>query len=83
LIFILIRSRLPAVIVCSCHGVTDREIRRHACAGARTPRQVAEACGAGGGCGGCRPVVREILEETHGASPLSLVRPERPATEAA
>jgi bacterioferritin-associated ferredoxin len=83
LIFILIQSRLRSVIVCSCHGVTDREIRKHACAGARTPRQVAEACGAGGKCGGCRPVVREILEETHGAPALHLVRSEISATEAA
>jgi bacterioferritin-associated ferredoxin len=75
------------VIVCSCHGVTDREIRQHACSGARTPRQVAEACGAGGACGGCRPVVREILEETHGAHRLAVVRSgqhaEHAATEAA
>ena len=71
------------MIVCSCHGVTDREIRQHACSGARTPRQVAEACGAGGACGGCRPVVREILEEAHGARTLSLVRQESVATEAA
>ncbi len=62
------------MIVCSCHGITDREIRQHVRAGARTARQVAEACGAGGGCGGCRPVVSEILEEAHGARPLTLLR---------
>jgi bacterioferritin-associated ferredoxin len=83
LIFILSLSRLRAVIVCSCHGISDREIRKHACAGARTSRQVAEACGAGGSCGGCLPVVREILEETHGPRALSLVRLESSATEAA
>lgn len=71
------------MIVCSCHGVTDREIRQHAHAGARTPRQVAEACGAGGACGGCRPVVREILEEAQGPRPLALLRLELSSTEAA
>lgn len=71
------------MIVCSCHGVTDREIRQHARAGARTPRQVAEACGAGGSCGGCRPVVREILDETHDPRPLSLLRLDLGSTEAA
>jgi bacterioferritin-associated ferredoxin len=64
--------------------VTDREIRRHACAGARTPRQVAEACRAGSGCGGCRPVVREILEETHqpARTVSSFLRLDLSATEA-
>lgn len=53
------------MIVCCCHRVTDREIRRAASAGARTPRQVAEACGAGASCGGCRMSVCEILDDVH------------------
>jgi bacterioferritin-associated ferredoxin len=56
-------SRGKALIVCSCHGVTDREIRRIARDGARTLRAVAESCGAGDGCGGCRASVRAILLE--------------------
>jgi bacterioferritin-associated ferredoxin len=51
------------LIVCSCHGITDREIRRLARAGASTARQVAESCGAGSGCGGCRSSVVAILKE--------------------
>ena len=51
------------MIVCSCHAVTDREIRRLAREGARSPRQVAKACGAGSSCGGCRLSVRAILAE--------------------
>ena len=54
------------MIVCSCHSVTDREIQRAARAGARTPCQVAEMCGAGSSCGGCRETVHELLAETHG-----------------
>jgi bacterioferritin-associated ferredoxin len=54
------------MIVCSCHAVTDREIQRAARAGARTPCQVAEMCGAGSACGGCRETVHELLNETHG-----------------
>ena len=53
------------MIVCSCHSVTDREIQRAARAGARTPCQVAEMCGAGSSCGGCRDTVHELLAETH------------------
>lgn len=54
------------MIVCSCHAVTDREIQHAARAGARTPCQVAEMCGAGSSCGGCRETVHDLLAETHG-----------------
>jgi len=53
------------VIVCSCRAVTDREIRCAARSGARTPQQIAEVCGAGASCGGCRETVHALLEETH------------------
>ncbi len=52
----------PAVIVCHCHGVSDRAIRAAVQEGARTCRQVARACHAGRACGGCRPVIHEIIE---------------------
>ncbi len=54
------------MIVCSCHSVTDREIERAVRSGARTPCQVAEMCGAGSSCGGCRETVHELLSEAHG-----------------
>jgi bacterioferritin-associated ferredoxin len=43
--------------------VTDREIRKLARAGACTAREVAESCGAGSACGGCRATVVAILDE--------------------
>ena len=58
-----VREGRPDLIVCSCHGVTDREIRRLARNGACTLREVAETCGAGAGCGGCRASVRAILRQ--------------------
>lgn len=61
------------MIVCSCHAVTDREIQRAARAGARTPCQVAEMCGAGSSCGGCRETVHDLLAETHGERHLRAV----------
>ncbi len=51
------------MIVCSCHAITDREIRRLARAGARSVREVAESCGASSSCGGCRASVVAILDE--------------------
>jgi bacterioferritin-associated ferredoxin len=50
------------VIVCHCKGISDREIRRAIRNGANSTREIAQACEASRGCGGCRPVLAEILE---------------------
>lgn len=49
------------MIVCHCHGVTDREIRACVQQGARTCGDVGEVCGAGTGCGGCASLVAEVV----------------------
>lgn len=49
------------MIVCHCHSVTDREIRACIQNGARTCGDVADACGASTGCGGCEPLVADIV----------------------
>ena len=49
------------MIVCHCHGVTDREIRASVQHGASTCADVADACGASAGCGGCHALVAEIV----------------------
>ena len=48
------------MIVCHCHGVTDREIRACVQQGARTHGDVGDVCGAGTGCGGCSSLVAEV-----------------------
>ena len=55
------------MIVCHCRAVNDRAIREVIERGARTPREVALACHAGRTCGGCIPVVRELLASDTGA----------------
>jgi bacterioferritin-associated ferredoxin len=50
------------MIVCHCFRVSDREIRQCAQEGARTVCEVGRECGAGAGCGGCRPAIAQILE---------------------
>jgi bacterioferritin-associated ferredoxin len=50
------------VIVCHCKGISDREIRCAIRNGASSTREIALACEASRGCGGCRPVLAEILE---------------------
>jgi bacterioferritin-associated ferredoxin len=49
------------MIVCHCHGVTDREIRACVQDGARTCADVGNHCGAGTGCGGCASLVAEVV----------------------
>ena len=49
--------------VCSCTGVTDRTVRACVIGGASTVDDVAMRCGAGSRCGGCRPVVEELVAE--------------------
>lgn len=51
------------MLVCHCKAISDQDVRSHAKAGARTLREVGRACGAGRVCGGCRPVIAEILGE--------------------
>lgn len=50
------------MIVCHCHGVTDREIRACVQNGACSPDDVGDHCGASTGCGGCRSLVAEIVQ---------------------
>jgi len=58
------------MIVCHCRGLSDRAIREVIRRGAHSPREVARACHAGRGCGGCLPAVRELIAtETSRSSP--------------
>jgi len=54
------------MLVCHCHAVNDQTIRRCVSAGARSGNDVREACGAGGSCGSCRPVIDRLIELHHG-----------------
>ena len=51
------------MVVCQCHAVNDRTIRAEIASGALDVDAVAARCGAGARCGGCRPVIEEILTE--------------------
>ena len=62
-----VRVALPktgeAVLVCHCKSVFDRDVRNAIAAGARDEFDVAAACGAGTGCGGCVPTISALLAE--------------------
>jgi bacterioferritin-associated ferredoxin len=49
------------MIVCHCKALSDRAIRDVIRRGAHSPREVAIACQAGRRCGGCVPIVRELI----------------------
>jgi len=51
------------MIVCHCKGLTDHDIRKAAREGAVDSSDVARSCAAGTDCGGCRPLVDEILSK--------------------
>ncbi|MFJ3923758.1 bacterioferritin-associated ferredoxin [Streptomyces sp. NPDC090022] len=78
--------------VCSCFGVTDKQVKEHAAAGACTPRQIASATKAGTDCGSCVRTIqgllgrgacprRELLEK--GSAPAAVLAPEAQLAEAA
>ncbi|NEY32100.1 (2Fe-2S)-binding protein [Streptomyces sp. PRKS01-65] len=55
------RREVDRVFVCSCFGVTEEQVKKHAEAGACTPRQIASACKAGTDCGGCVRRIQALL----------------------
>lgn len=50
------------MLVCHCYGVSESRIRETVREGADTSESIRRACFAGGGCGGCRSAVVEILQ---------------------
>jgi bacterioferritin-associated ferredoxin len=52
---------LCSMIVCHCMRVNDRQIRMTVESGATTVAQVARTLGAGSCCGGCAPLVAELV----------------------
>ncbi|WP_327366920.1 (2Fe-2S)-binding protein [Streptomyces sp. NBC_01217] len=47
--------------VCSCFGITEKQVKDHAEAGACTPRQIASVCKAGTDCGSCVRAIQAVL----------------------
>jgi bacterioferritin-associated ferredoxin len=49
------------VIVCQCAAVNDQRVVEEILSGACDVERVAEGCGAGARCGGCRPTIASLL----------------------
>lgn len=50
------------MLVCHCKRVHCRDIRDAVQNGAENVDEVGEQCGAGTGCGGCRPLVEKMVD---------------------
>jgi NifU-like protein len=61
------KHELEGNIVCTCFGVTDKEIERVIRENdLTTVEEVTNYCKAGGGCGGCRGEIEKIIEAVQG-----------------
>lgn len=50
------------MVVCHCLAMNDAAIADIIDAGEHSVDAIVAACGAGGRCGGCRPVIEELVE---------------------
>jgi bacterioferritin-associated ferredoxin len=55
------------MIICLCANVSEQELRTTIADGASTVKEVGRRCGAGAGCGACKPMIRECLREAREA----------------
>lgn len=51
-------------LICVCFGVPESVIRQTINAGAETVAEVTAACHAGAGCGSCRSLIQDFLDES-------------------
>ncbi len=73
------KHELEGNIVCTCFGVTDKEIERVISENnLTTVEEVTNYCKAGGGCGGCQGQIEKIIEKFQGdkikETPISIPR---------
>ena len=61
------KHELEGTVVCTCFGVTDKEIERVVEENdLKTVEEVTNYCKAGGGCGGCKGEIEKIIEKVRG-----------------
>ena len=76
------KHELEGTVVCTCFGVTDREIERVIRENdLATVEDVTNYCKAGGGCGGCHGEIEKIIEKVQGEKAAEAPAPKalRPA----
>jgi bacterioferritin-associated ferredoxin len=61
-------------MVCLCHGVNERRVRREIEHGASTIEEIAERCHAGSCCYGCHPTLDGMLADHAAVTPVTARR---------
>lgn len=51
------------MVVCHCYAVSDRAVRAAIRSGVDSVEALSAHCAAGTDCGGCQPVLEELLDE--------------------
>jgi bacterioferritin-associated ferredoxin len=51
------------MVICSCHGVSDRRVRREIDHGATSIEEIADRCKAGSCCLSCHPSLDALIAE--------------------
>lgn len=51
------------MVVCHCLAVNDRLVRKLIARGASSAEEIAATCGAGARCGGCLPLIEDLLSQ--------------------
>ena len=59
------------MIVCLCHGVSERKVEAVVADGAKTVNDITRVCGAGSDCGACYRMLAELLDDARRAQPAS------------
>ncbi len=61
------------MLVCHCRAVNEGTIKGCIQDGARDHDAIGDACGAGTECGGCRPIIEELIDENTSPKRRSLL----------
>ena len=66
------QGKAPVEYICLCNGITDEEVKRAICCGARRPKEVYEAAGHRAQCGKCTRDILAVIRST--PAPLAELR---------
>ena len=55
------------MLVCHCHVVYAEAVEAEIAAGARSPEELTQRCGAGATCGGCYGALEDLIERLDAA----------------
>jgi len=73
-------DNLINMYVCSCHGVTEKDIQKAAKQGAKSLQDVKQMTGCSTGCGSCADLALEVLQAQHAKNTPDFLKILKPDT---